>query len=73
MNRKPTLDMEKIARRLGALRRGTVTSRGGYFGALQLAAEVQARFGVPERGGPRSDQVEDEHVEVVAKEPEPDR
>ena len=45
-----TLDLDKIAKRLGAVRRGTVTSRGGYFGALQLAAEVQARFHVPARG-----------------------
>ncbi len=49
------LDMDKIARRLGAERRGGVPSRGGYFGALQLAAEVQARFGVPHRGGRATD------------------
>ena len=37
-----TLDMERIAKELGAERRGKVSARGGYFGALQLAAEVEA-------------------------------
>src|SRR5438876_12442244 len=46
-----TLDMEHIAKGLGAERRGKVAPRGGYFGALQLAAEVRARFRVPEGGG----------------------
>jgi hypothetical protein len=50
-----TLDMERIARELGAERRGTVAPRGGYFGALQLAAEVTARFRVPEGGGRATD------------------
>lgn len=36
------LDMDRIAKDLGAERRGKVTSRGGYFGAVQLAAEVAA-------------------------------
>ena len=36
------LDMDRIARDLGAERRGKVVSRGGYFGAVQLAAEVAA-------------------------------
>src|SRR3954454_21303879 len=49
------LDMERIAKELGAERRGKVTSRGGYFGALQLAAEVTARFRVPEGGGRATD------------------
>ena len=40
------LDMERIAKTLGAERRGKVSARGGYFGALQLAAEVAARFRV---------------------------
>ena len=48
-----TLDMERIAKELGAERRGKVSAHGGYFGALQLAAEVAAsRFRVPE--GPPS-------------------
>ena len=42
------LDMDRIAKNLGAERRGKVVSRGGYFGAVQLAAEVSARFRVPE-------------------------
>ena len=50
-----TLDMERIAKELGAERRGKVLARGGYFGALQLAAEVIARFRVPAGGGRASD------------------
>jgi hypothetical protein len=50
-----TLDMERIARELGAERRGKVSPRAGYFGALQLAAEVTARFRVPEGGGRATD------------------
>src|SRR3954447_24540138 len=49
------LDMEQIAKGLGAERRGKVSPRGGYFGALQLAAEVAARFRVPEGGGRATD------------------
>jgi hypothetical protein len=49
------LDMERIANELGAERRGKVSPRGGYFGALQLAAEVAARFRVPEGGGRPTD------------------
>ena len=47
-----TLDMERIAKELGAERRGKVSARGGYFGALQLAAEVASRSRVSE--GPTS-------------------
>src|SRR5947209_19055486 len=47
--------MERIAKVLGAERRGKVSARGGYFGALQLAAEVTARFRVPEGGGRPTD------------------
>ena len=50
-----TLDMDRIAKELGAERRGKVSPRGGYFGALQLAAEVAARFRVPEGGGRATD------------------
>jgi len=49
------LDMERIARELGAERRGKVSPRGGYFGALQLAAEVTTRFRVPAGGGRATD------------------
>jgi|SRR6516165_7778965 hypothetical protein len=49
------LDMDRIAKELGAERRGKVSARGGYFGALQLAAEVRARFRVPEGGGRPTD------------------
>jgi hypothetical protein len=49
------LDMERIAKALGAERGGKVSARAGYFGALQLAAEVAARFRVPEGGGRATD------------------
>jgi hypothetical protein len=49
------LDMGKIAKGLGARRMGSVRSSGGYFGALQLAAEVAERFRVPQRGGRATD------------------
>lgn len=45
------LDMDRIAKALGAERHGTVDARGGYFGAMELAAEVATRFRVPEGGG----------------------
>jgi hypothetical protein len=47
--------MDRIAKDLGAERRGRVVSRGGYFGAVQLAAEVAARFRVPDGGGRPTD------------------
>ena len=46
------LDMERIAKELGAERGGKVSAHGGYFGALQLAAEVASRSRVSE--GPPS-------------------
>ncbi|HET6574992.1 MAG TPA: hypothetical protein VFG68_15405 [Fimbriiglobus sp.] len=49
------LDMDRIAKDLGAERRGKVVSRGGYFGAVQLAAEVTTRFRVPDGGGRPTD------------------
>ncbi|MBI3464273.1 MAG: hypothetical protein HY000_14635 [Planctomycetes bacterium] len=52
---KRKLDMDKIAKGLGAKRRGKVSSKGGYFGAMQLLAEIEARFRVPSRGGRATD------------------
>ena len=49
------LDLDRIAKELGAKRRGKVSAHGGYFGAAQLAAEVAARFRVPEGGGRATD------------------
>jgi len=48
---KKRLDMDKIARGLGAVRRGKVTASGGYFGAMQLMADIEACFRVPSGGG----------------------
>ena len=55
MKRKPKLDMNKIAKALGAERRGTVRAGSGYFGAMQLVAEAQARFQTPAGGGRGTD------------------
>ncbi len=52
---KTNLDMDRIARGLGAERRGRVVASGGYFGAMQLLADVEARFRVPPRGGRPTD------------------
>ena len=52
---KRQLDMDKIAKRLGAERRGKVSATGGYFGAMQLLADVEAKFRVPARGGRPTD------------------
>jgi len=52
---KTNLDMDRIARGLGAERRGKAVASGGYFGAMQLSADVQARFRVPPRGGRPTD------------------
>lgn len=52
---KTQLDMDKIARGLGSERRGRVSSAGGYFGAMQLLADVEAQFRVPVGGGRRTD------------------
>jgi hypothetical protein len=49
------LDMDKIARGLGATRRGKVAASGGYFGAIGLLADVKARFRVPAGGGRPTD------------------
>ena len=39
---KRPLDIDKIAGGLGAERRGKVSAKGGYFGAMQLLADVEA-------------------------------
>jgi len=52
---KSRLDMNKIARGLGAVRRGSVSASSGYFGARQLLAEIQTRFRVPAGGGRATD------------------
>ena len=52
---KTQLDMDKIARGLSAERRGKVSATGGYFGAMQLLADIDARFRVPVRGGRPTD------------------
>ena len=52
---KPKLDMDKIAKGIGAQRIGEVRATGGYFGAMQLAAEVAERFQIPPGGGRATD------------------
>ena len=48
---KARLDMNKIARALGGKRLGKIHATGGFFGALQLAAEVERQFRTPAGGG----------------------
>jgi hypothetical protein len=55
MKTKPKLDMNKIAKTLGAERRGEVQAGGGHFGAMQVVAEIQARFQAPAGGGRSTD------------------
>jgi hypothetical protein len=52
---KTQLDMDRIARGLGAVGRGKVTASGGYFGAMQLLADIEAGFRVPSGGGRPTD------------------
>lgn len=52
---KAPLDMDKIARGLGADRLGKVDSAGGYFGAVRLLADLETRFRVPSGGGRPTD------------------
>ena len=55
MKKKTHLDMDKIAKGLGAERRGKISAKGGYFGALQLLADIEVRLRVPAGGGRRTD------------------
>ena len=57
---QPSLDMERIAQTLGAERRGRVAPGAGYFGAVQLAAEVMARFRVSDGEGRPTDPASEE-------------
>ena len=52
---KTQLDMDKIAKGLGAERQGRVDSTSGFFGAVRLLAEVETRFRVPSGGGRATD------------------
>ena len=52
---KVRLDMDKIAKGLGGRRRGKVAAAGGYFGAMQLLADIESRFHVPAGGGRPTD------------------
>jgi hypothetical protein len=52
---KAQLNMDKIAAALRAERRGKVSVTAGYFGAMQLLADIEARFRVPAGGGRPTD------------------
>jgi hypothetical protein len=52
---KTRLEMNTIARGLRAERKGKVSARGGYFGAMQLLADIETRFRVPAGGGRATD------------------
>jgi hypothetical protein len=47
--------MNKIAKGLGAGRKAKVSTTAGYFGAMQLLADVEARFRAPAGGGRPTD------------------
>jgi hypothetical protein len=49
------LNMNKIAKGLGAKRQGKVSSSGGYFGALQLLADIESRIRFPVGSGHLTD------------------
>lgn len=49
------VDIDKIAHGLGAQRRGPQEPKGGYFGAMQLVADVKTRFKTPKGGGRATD------------------
>src|ERR1700722_7882019 len=55
MTPKSKLNTKKIAKVLGADHRGIVAAKGGYFGAMQLVAEIHSRFRVPQGGGRPTD------------------
>jgi hypothetical protein len=52
---KTRLNFNKIARGLGAQRRGSVNSSGGYFGAMELLSDLEVCFRVPVNGGRATD------------------
>lgn len=52
---KPRLNMDKIAKGLGGERRGPVSATGGHFGAMNVAADIAARFKTPRNGGRPTD------------------
>lgn len=52
---KTPLDMDKIAKGLGGERVGPVAAGGGHFGAMNLAADIVARFKTPQNGGRPTD------------------
>jgi hypothetical protein len=52
---KTRLNMDKIAKGLGGERRGKIEARGGYFGAMQVLADVEERLRAPAGGGRPTD------------------
>ena len=62
---KTHLDMDGIARGLGADRRGKVTASGGHFGASQLLADIEDRFRVPLLEGTTERLSEDDAEKLV--------
>lgn len=52
---KARLNIDRIAKGLGAEPMGKVTSSGGYFSAMQVVSDIKARLRVPEGGGRPTD------------------
>ena len=51
---KPRLDMDRLAKALGAERRGRLPAKSGYFGAVELAEQAR-RLRAPATGGRSTD------------------
>ena len=52
---KAKLNIDRIAKGLGAEPMGKVRSSGGFFGAMQVVSDIKARLKVPEGGGRPTD------------------
>ena len=52
---KAKLNIDRIAKGLGAEPMGKVRSSGGFFGAMQVVSDIKARLRVPAGGGRPTD------------------
>jgi hypothetical protein len=55
MKTRRFVDLDRIAKTLGAERRGHLRAASGHFGAMQVVTEIQARFQAPPGGGRSTD------------------
>ena len=52
---KRRVDIDRIAKGLGAHHLGMQEAKAGYIGAMQLVPDVKARFKTPKGGGRATD------------------